>query len=52
MSVDFRTTTYTNLLKEQEVGKVRSPSYTLPDASFTYGRWNPKDKEGAGEGLI
>jgi len=51
MSVDFRTT-YTSLLKEPEVGKVRSPSYTLPDDSFTYGQFVSRDKEGAGEGLI
>jgi len=48
MSVDFRTT-YTSLLKEPEVGKVRSPSYTLPDDSFTYGQFVSRDKEGAGE---
>jgi len=52
MSVDFRKTTYSALLKEPEVGKVRSPSYTLPDDSFTYGHSINRDKEGAGEGLI
>jgi hypothetical protein len=34
------------------VGKVKSPSYSLPDNGFVYGIESKLDKEGAGEGEI
>jgi len=47
---DFMKSSYISLLQEDNVGTVKSPSYRLPEADFTYGRFVPKDKEGAGEG--
>jgi len=47
---DFMRNTYMSLLQEDNVGTVKSPTYRLPDGDFTYGRFVPRDREGAGEG--
>jgi len=38
-----------NTLYEDTLGKSRSPRYPLPNENFTYGKYNVKDAEGAGQ---
>ena len=48
---DFLKGGYSDLLDRDEVGKVRTPKYQLPDREFRYGKKMAKDAEDAGDGL-
>jgi len=43
-------TVYSGFLEKDDVGKVKSPRYQLPNGDFTYGRPLDRDIEGARDG--
>jgi len=47
--MDILMNNQTGTLEKEEVGKVKSPRYQLPETDFTYGKFVVKDGEGAGE---